>query len=165
MRKQGKLWHISVPCHSERSEEPRRGSRRETLRHFVPQGDISRLLFLSSSSAFDALLEVLKIIHRQLSREWHEGMYEILEYDSELELKDPAGNLAELKRRQKVRFLQDNIIAYEDQAWGEGEIFADYQCSPGVAVDRYRDGFKWKVLINSVLLPQALTPLISQSRR
>jgi hypothetical protein len=53
-----------------------------------------------------------------------------------------------LKRRQKVRFLQDNIIAYEDQAWGEGNIFADYRCSPGVPVDRYRDGFKWKVLIS-----------------
>ena len=101
-----------------------------------------------TSEAFEVLLRILKVIHRQLSREWHEGMYEILEYDSVLELKDPAGNLAELKRRQKVRFLQDNIIAYEDQAWGEGEIFADYKCSPGVPVDRYRDGFKWKVLIS-----------------
>ena len=101
-----------------------------------------------TSEAFEVLLRLLKIIHRQLSREWHEGMYEILEYDSVLELKDKQGKTALLKRRQKVRFLQDNIIAYEDQAWGEGDIFADYQCSPGVAVDRYRDGFKWKVLIS-----------------
>ncbi len=101
-----------------------------------------------TSEAFEVLLRILKIIHRQLSREWHEGMYEILEYDSVLELKDPAGHQAELKRRQKVRCRQDNVIAYEDQAWGEGNIFADYQCSPGVAVDRYRDGFKWKVLIS-----------------
>jgi hypothetical protein len=88
------------------------------------------------------------VLRRQLSREWHEGMYEILEYDSVLELKDHKGHVAVLERRQKVRFLQDNIIAFEDQAWGEGEIFSEYQCSPGVPVDHYQDGFKRKVLLS-----------------
>ena len=106
------------------------------------------ILSLVTSGGFDMVLEVLKVVKRQLSREWHEGMYEILEYDCVLELNDDRGEAAVLRRRQKVRFLQDNIIAYEDQAWGEGQIFADYQCSPGVPVDFYQDGFKWKVLIS-----------------
>lgn len=101
-----------------------------------------------TSEAFDLFFKALRLLWRQLRREWHEGMYEILEYDSVLELQDEKGQTAYLKRRQKVRFLQDNIIAYEDQAWGEGEIFHDYQCSPGVPVDYYQDGLKWKVLIS-----------------
>lgn len=103
---------------------------------------------LLSGESFDTLLQLLKVVVRQFSSEWHEGMYEILEYDSVLELRDDQGHEAILKRRQEVRFLQDNIIAYEDQAWGEGDIFADYKCSPGIPVDRYQDGFKWKVLIS-----------------
>jgi len=101
-----------------------------------------------SSRWFDVLLRAWKVIKQHLGRELQEGMYEILEYDSILELKDRRGRVAILERRQKVRFLQDNIIAYQDQAWGDGELFADYRCSPGVPVDRYRDGFKWKVLIS-----------------
>lgn len=106
------------------------------------------LLPLISSDTIGLMLRVGKMIHRQLGSEWHEGMYEILEYDFGLELKDRWGKVAVLKRRQEVRFLQDNVIAYEDQAWGDGKIFAGYRCSPGVPVDRYRDGLKWKVLIS-----------------
>ena len=51
-------------------------------------------------------------------------------------------------KHQRVRFLQDNIIAFPDYAWGDGEIFADYRCSPGVAVNRYRDGDRWNILIS-----------------
>jgi hypothetical protein len=47
-----------------------------------------------------------------------------------------------------VRFLQDNIIAFQDYAWGDGDIFVDYRCSPGVVVDRYQDGDRWNILIS-----------------
>jgi hypothetical protein len=47
-----------------------------------------------------------------------------------------------------VRFLQNNVIAYQDQAWGDGDIFADYKCSPGIAVDRYRDRQCYRILIS-----------------
>ena len=77
-----------------------------------------------------------------------EGMYEILDYDSTLELVDPQGATATFKRRQRVKFLQDNIIAFQDHAWGDGEIFADYKCSPGIEVDRYQAGDRWNVLIS-----------------
>ena len=44
--------------------------------------------------------------------------------------------------------MQNNIIAYQDQAWGDGEILLDYQCSPGVEVDRYRPGHRTYILIS-----------------
>lgn len=74
-------------------------------------------------------------------------MYEVLDYEATLELKDDKGETARFSKRQRVRFLQDTI-AYEDQAWGDGDIFADYQCSPGVAVDRYREGHRHRILIS-----------------
>ncbi|MFC1959362.1 hypothetical protein ACFLYO_01510 [Chloroflexota bacterium] len=77
-----------------------------------------------------------------------EGIYEVLDYQSTLELKDSKGKRAVFYKQQRVRFLQDNIIAYQDKAWGDGEIFADYKCAPGVAVDRYREGHRWRTLIS-----------------
>lgn len=76
------------------------------------------------------------------------GLYEVLEHEVTLELQDEAGAVAVYQKRQKVRFLQDNIIAYQDQAWGDGNIFASYSCSPGVPVDRYRDGHRYRILIS-----------------
>ncbi len=75
-------------------------------------------------------------------------MYESLRYESELELVDGKGAKAVFRKFQKVRFCQDNIIAYHDLAWGDGNIFADYQCSPGKAVDHYREGNIYHILIS-----------------
>lgn len=55
---------------------------------------------------------------------------------------------ATFRKREKVRYLQDNVIAYQDQAWGDGEILIDYRCSPGTPVDQYRSGYKTYVLIS-----------------
>ena len=76
------------------------------------------------------------------------GLYEVLDYRAELELKDRSGHTAIYRKHQRVRFLQDNIIAYQDTAWGDGEIFAKYRCSPGVEVDRYREGNRFHILIS-----------------
>jgi hypothetical protein len=76
------------------------------------------------------------------------GSYEVLEHKVRLELCDPQGHKAIYYKDQKVRFLQNNVIAYQDVAWGVGDIFADYQCSPGVVVDRYREGHRYQVLIS-----------------
>jgi hypothetical protein len=75
-------------------------------------------------------------------------MYQILDYDSTLELLDATGKTAVFKRRQRVKFLQDHIIAFQDYAWGDGDIFAEYNCSPGYEVDRYREGDQWNILIS-----------------
>ncbi|MBK9123536.1 MAG: hypothetical protein IPM16_10525 [Chloroflexi bacterium] len=45
-------------------------------------------------------------------------------------------------------YLRDDVFAVQDQAWGDGDIFAEYSCSPGVVVDRYKEGFRWKTLIS-----------------
>jgi hypothetical protein len=75
-------------------------------------------------------------------------MYEILEFDSTLELLDPLGKHAVFRKHQRVKFLQDNI-AFQDYAWGEGaDIFATYRCEPGVVVDRYQEGDRWNILIS-----------------
>ena len=61
----------------------------------------------------------------------------------------PKGYVATQERcREQVRYLQDNIIAYQDQGWGDGESLLNYQCSPGVVVDQYRPGHKTYTLIS-----------------
>jgi hypothetical protein len=103
---------------------------------------------LLNSDFFKTVGTLGRLGKRILGAKAHEGMYEVLELDVRLELNDIKGQQAVLYKRERVRFLQDNIIAYQDKAWGDGEIVADYKCTPGVAVDRYRDGYRWRVLIS-----------------
>jgi hypothetical protein len=77
-----------------------------------------------------------------------EGMYEVLEYESTLELKDLKGKQAFFRKREKVRYLQENIIAYQDQAWGDGRILQNYRCTPGTPVDIYRPGKITYILVS-----------------
>ena len=77
--------------------------------------------------AIKFLLPRLPQLLRQLP-----GMYEVLDYETKLELLDPEGKLSVYTKHQKVRFLQDNVIAFQDQAWGDGEIFADYNARQGI---------------------------------
>jgi len=83
-----------------------------------------------------------------LARGREQGIYDVLEHHTTLELKDTKGEVAVLKRQQKVRFLQSHVAAITDHAWGDGEIFAGYDCSPGVPVDFYQDGSRHTVLIS-----------------
>jgi hypothetical protein len=99
-------------------------------------------------SWLDVLGDVGKIVRRIVRGRSYRGLYEVLEYEATLELEDQGGKRATFKKREKVRYLQDNIIAYQDQAWGDGEILVNYRCSPGTPVDRYRSGYKTYVLIS-----------------
>lgn len=92
--------------------------------------------------------ELWKIFQKFLQLISKAGMYEVLEYETILELKDRKGKLASFHKREKVRFLQDNVIAYQDQAWGDGKILLNYHCSPGKPVDQYRSGYKTYILIS-----------------
>lgn len=94
------------------------------------------------------LLDLYTTLRRWLQRQRAAGMYEILEYNSTLELLDTKGHTAVFKKQQRVKFLQDYINTFQDYAWGEGDIFADYKCSPGTVVDRYQDGDRWNILIS-----------------
>ena len=93
-------------------------------------------------------LDMLKLAGSMLSGTPSQGMYEVLEYELTMELLDSRGERARFSKCQKVRYLQDNIIAYQDQAWGDGDILLNYRCSPGVPVARYRPGQKTYILIS-----------------
>jgi hypothetical protein len=121
-------------------------------RNRLPELFKNRLLgFLAQLVASDwisLVIQAWRFLTRFLGQEVYPGMYEILDYDAVLELKDTRGRTAVFRRRQKVKFLHDNIVALQDQVWGDGEPLAGYKCSPGVAVDRYKHGFKQIVLIS-----------------
>lgn len=106
------------------------------------------LLLFSGSQWAEVFLDIWKLGKRILSAKAHEGVYEVLLYEATLELLDNEGKQARFTKHQQVKFLQENIIAYQDHAWGDGNIFAEYKCSPGVAVDRYRDGHRYQILIS-----------------
>jgi hypothetical protein len=72
--------------------------------------------FLVRSPWQEVLGEAWKILRKVMQRRSFEGMYEVLEYEATLELKDRGGKRATFKKREKVRYLQDNVIAYQDQA-------------------------------------------------
>lgn len=97
-------------------------------------------------------LEVVAELYKLTRKLWQgladEGMYEVLEYESTLELLDRQGKRASFKKREKVRYRQNNIIAYQDQGWSDGQSLLDYRCSPGVVVDQYRPGQKTYILIS-----------------
>src|SRR5688572_2503878 len=87
----------------------------------------------------------------QIGKQWwpgHADIYEILDYEASVELLDLGGEKAIFRKRQKVKFLQNNIIAFEDYAWGDGDVLAAYTCSPGVVVDKYQEGDRWNILIS-----------------
>jgi hypothetical protein len=112
---------------------------RSLLRLLVP---------LLGSDLIELLPFLWRLAKRTIKFKAHEGMYEVLDYHAQLELLDAEGMKAMLRKRQRVRFRQDNIIAYQDKAWGDGDIFATYECAPGVAVDKYREGHRTRILIS-----------------
>ena len=73
---------------------------------------------------------------------------EVLEYESMLELKGGGAERATFKRREKVCYLQNNVIVYQDQAWRDGEILVTCRCSLGIPVDVYRAGYKTSLAVN-----------------
>lgn len=74
--------------------------------------------------------------------------YEVLDYDSTLEIHDNKGTRASFRKRKKVRYLQDYVIAFQDYAWGDGQVLLNYRTSKGKPVDIYRSGYKTYVLLS-----------------
>jgi hypothetical protein len=96
----------------------------------------------------EAMTELCKAGQKLLRGMSAEGMYEVLEYESALEIKDKRGEQALFRKREKVRYLQNNIIAYQDHAWADGESLINYRCTPGVPVDLYQPGRDTYILIS-----------------
>ncbi len=76
------------------------------------------------------------------------GVYEVLDYESTLELLDRHGRWASFRKRKRVRYLQDDVIAYQDYAWGDGRILLNYRTSRGTPVDQYRCGYRTYILLS-----------------
>jgi hypothetical protein len=83
------------------------------------QSQASQLLSLDWVSLVVDLVHLARRLFRKHS---NQGLYEVLAYDAVLELVDPKGRQAMFKKRLRVKFLQDNIIAFQDYTWGEGEM-------------------------------------------
>lgn len=114
----------------------------------APRSLLSALLAYFSQDWVTLCFDLYRAIRLWVNHQRREGMYEILDYDVTLELKDRKGEMAIFKNQQRVKFLQDEIISFPDYAWGDGSIFADYHCSPGRVVDRYQEGDRWNILIS-----------------
>jgi chemotaxis regulatin CheY-phosphate phosphatase CheZ len=95
-------------------------------KHNDDQNLVDKLIaVLLRQSWLDVLGDVGKIV-RTIVQGWsYKDMYEVLECEATLELEDPEGKRATFKKREKVRYLQDNVIACQDQAWGDGDILKD----------------------------------------
>lgn len=113
----------------------------------LPDLDSLKRVFLDTP-VFEFFTTLFSLIQRFLPLRSSNSLYEVLTHDVQLELLDSGGNLARYTKYQKVKFLQNNVIAYQDQAWGDGDIFAEYKCAPGVPVDRYREGHRYRILIS-----------------
>lgn len=97
---------------------------------------------------FEAAGQIIKAGRQLIAGKAVEGAYEVLEYVIKLKLVDPEGKKALVQKRERVRYLQNNIIVFQDQAWGDGKILQNYRCTPGVPVDKYRLGYKTHILIS-----------------
>lgn len=114
----------------------------------VRQSRLWNVLFrVLNSDWATVILEAWKLV-KGIQAERLVGLYEVLDFEHTLELCDRRGQKAIFRKRETVRLLQDCVSAYMDWVWGRGEIFADYRCSPGTPVDRYRCGSKHCVLIS-----------------
>ena len=96
----------------------------------------------------EILAEVWKLGRKILRGLANEGVYENLVYESTLELRDKKGKKAALNKRMRVRYLQDNIIAFQDDGWGDGKYLHNYRCKPGKPVDQYKFGYKTYILLS-----------------
>lgn len=105
------------------------------------------LFSLDVGLALVTLVRLVEALKSALASRRH-GIYEVLSFDSTIELLDSRGQEAVVTRLEEVRFLRDNTVAFYDTCWGEGHLFAEYECSPGVPVDFFTDGSRQRVLIS-----------------
>ena len=81
------------------------------------------------------LMDAWELIDQLRDQIGYHGMYEILDYNSTLDIRDVKGEEARITRRETIRFLQDNVVAIYDHVWGDGGLFVEYICQPGIPVD------------------------------
>lgn len=111
-------------------------------------GNVQTVLQNLSPEWISFAVDLLQSIQSYVKQTSPEGLVEILEYESTLELLDTHGRKAHLKKRERIKFLQDNVIAFQDYAWGSGDVLSNYKCTPGFEADHYLEGDRWNILIS-----------------
>ena len=114
----------------------------------ITKNPLQQVLNSLGLSWFEIAGELWKVGRKMMRGLASEGMYEVLDFESTLELHDTKGKRATFRKRMEIRYLQDDIIAFQDYGWGDGEILLNYRTSRGKAVDRYRSGYKTYVLLS-----------------
>jgi hypothetical protein len=94
------------------------------------------------------LLDLLQRLHAFIEERRLQGIYDVLDQSRTITLHDPKGRVATVDTTQRVRFRQNHIATLLDHVWGDGRILQEYRCSPGVPVDRYKEGTRHVVLIS-----------------
>jgi hypothetical protein len=103
---------------------------------------LSRFIVREWEALFSLMFKLAPFLKRRQS-----GLFEILDYDSTLELCDEQGKTAIIHRWQKIRFLQNHVVAFQDFVWGgDGEQMANYKIAPGSVAKIYTEGKRWNVL-------------------
>ena len=97
----------------------------------VPEGEL--VLILRN------LLAVWELVDQLRDCIGTHGMYEILDYPPHSTSRR-NGRCSDYHPARGDPLLQDNVGAIHDHAWGDGELFAEYYCPPGIPVDFYEDG-------------------------
>ena len=78
-------------------------------------------------------------------------LYEIKDYQAGLEVLDAKGKRAIYTKRERLRFLRNDVTSLYDYGWGTGEAFASHRVHPGRIVERQKIGSRHRSL---VVLPQ-----------
>jgi hypothetical protein len=74
--------------------------------------------------------------------------FETLSFESQLDILEENG-AATFRRRQRIRFLEDNVSFFIDRVWGEGVILAGYSPGRGMSlVDSVRNEGRWALLLS-----------------
>ena len=81
-------------------------SQRQSVRPRLTNNLFRVLTLLIDSEFLKTVGTLYGLARRLISAQTHEGMYEVLAYESRLELRDRKGKTAIFHKRQKVRFLQ-----------------------------------------------------------
>lgn len=78
----------------------------------------------------------------------NDDLYESLVHQETWEFLDTNGLVVVQSKKLELRFLQNNISAFPEFIWGDGDILAAYDCSPGKLVDDYRNDYRRTLIIS-----------------
>ena len=111
-------------------------------------GALDGLLSISFISLLQELLGLLRQAAAFVAERRLQGIYDVLDQCRTVTLQDASGRVASVETMQRLRFRQNYVTAIADYAWGEGDIYANYRCTPGEPVDCYTEGSRHVMLIS-----------------